>query len=423
MASFREKRVLLGITGGIAAYKSCELARLLVKAGAEVRVVMTEAATRFVGPLSFQAITGHPVRSDLFDAAHEAAMGHIELARWADRLLVAPASADFLARLAHGLADDLLSTLCLASDAPLFVAPAMNQQMWRHPATADNLALLCSRGVQVIGPAQGDQACGDSGPGRMSEPQEIMNRLDAACYGTSFSGKRVMVTAGPTREPLDPVRFIGNRSSGKMGFALAEAFAREGAAVTLVSGPVALATPAGVERIDVETAQQMHDAVFASIANQDLFVACAAVADFRLQRPSAQKIKKSLDILELTLVRNPDILSLVAALENGPATVGFAAETEDLLENARRKLIDKKLDMIIANPVGKNLGFDMDSNAVQVIWHGGEKNLPLQGKRQLAGALVDLMHQHITTNRPGHRFSVNDGNGGGTTHSAEAGST
>jgi phosphopantothenoylcysteine decarboxylase/phosphopantothenate--cysteine ligase len=387
--SLSGKKILLGVTGGIAAYKSCELVRLLKGEGAEVRVVLTNAAARFVTPLTFQALSGNPVRTCLFDEAHEAAMGHIELARWADRLVVAPATADFIARLAHGLADDLLTTLCLATDAPLLLAPAMNHRMWEHAATRHNLALLVSRGVILVGPDEGGLACGEEGPGRMSEPVEIVRRLQGE--RGLFAGQKVMVTAGPTREALDPVRYLSNRSSGKMGFALARAFASEGARVTLVSGPVALPTPAKVERIDVESAQEMRQAVMASVGGQDLFVACAAVADYRPAKRQARKIKKSSDILELRLEPNPDILTEVAALRDGPFTVGFAAETDNLLEYARRKLDTKGVDMIAANQVGNGQGFDVDRNALTVIWKGGQQQLPMQSKARLAEALVALI--------------------------------
>ncbi len=386
--SLSHKRVLLGITGGIAAYKSCELVRLLRNAGADVRVVMTSSATRFVTPLSFQALSGNPVRSDLFDSGHEAAMGHIELARWAELVLVAPATAGFLARLAQGFADDLLTTLCLATEAPLMVAPAMNQAMWRHPATQANIRLLKERDVRFIGPDEGRQSCGDNGLGRMSEPAEILRRIET---GGLFVGKRVLVTAGPTREPLDPVRYLTNRSSGRMGFALADAFVRQGARVTLVSGPVALETPPGVQRIDVETAMEMRNAVMSVIEDQDIFVACAAVADYRPQRKQDHKIKKSSDILRLELVPNPDLLAEVAALEAPPFTLGFAAETRNLVENARKKLETKGVDMIAANRVGEGLGFDVARNALEVIWKGGRRSLEMQAKPRLAEVLVKLV--------------------------------
>ena len=381
--------ILLGVTGGIAAYKSCELARLLVQDGADVRVVLTAAAGRFVTPLTFQALTGNPARSDLFDEAHEAAMGHIELARWADQVIVAPATADFLARLAQGRADDLLTTLCLATEAPLCVAPAMNQRMWRHPATIRNVSWLKEQGVAFIGPEEGPQACGDTGPGRMAEPEEIFARLRRR--EGLFLGQKVMITAGPTREPIDPVRYISNRSSGRMGYALARAFAEEGAEVTLVSGPVVLSAPPGVVRMEVETAQQMRDAVMDSVTGQDLFVACAAVADYRPEKVRTHKIKKSSDILELPLVKNPDILAEVAALDKGPWTLGFAAETEQMEANARTKLERKGVDMIAANQVGAGRGFDTEDNALEVFWRGGHRSLEPKHKQHLAKELVRLV--------------------------------
>ncbi|WP_457673522.1 bifunctional phosphopantothenoylcysteine decarboxylase/phosphopantothenate--cysteine ligase CoaBC [Thiolapillus sp.] len=389
--------LLLGVTGGIAAYKSIELARLFRRKGVEVRVVMTEAATRFVGPMSFQAVTGEAVRVRLFDEAHEAAMGHIELARWADHLLVAPASADFLARMAHGFGDDLLSTLCLATSAPVSVAPAMNVNMWEHPATRANMSLLADRGVRVLGPASGDLACGDTGAGRMLEAAEIVSLLMYPRKTGLFAGEKVIVTAGPTREAVDPVRFISNRSSGKMGFALAEAFAEQGAEVLLVSGPVNLDTPAGVRRLDVQSALEMHRAVFDNIRNADIFAGCAAVADYRPENPSDRKLKKNDDQMALSLVKNPDILAEVAALENGPFTLGFAAETQELAENARGKLAAKGVDMIAANLVGENLGFDTEQNALLVLWSDGEQRLPKQPKKGLARALLEIVAEQYQT--------------------------
>lgn len=392
MQSLRRRRVLLGISAGVAAYKAAELARGLVKAGAEVQVVMTPAASAFIGKLTLQAITGQGVRDQLFDEQHEAAMGHIELARWADAVVIAPATADLMARLACGLANDLLTTVCLATPAPLWLAPAMNQQMWQHPATQANLARLRERGVRILGPASGEQACGDTGPGRMLEPDEILAELT----GTGRASKlRAVVTAGPTREAVDPVRFIGNRSTGKMGFAIADELARAGADVVLVSGPVALATPAGVERVDVESAQQMSDAVHAAIADADLFVACAAVADYRPRDAAAEKIKKTAGTLTLELVRNPDILASVSALPQRPFCVGFAAETQQLEENAEAKRRAKGLDMVAANLVGPGLGFDVDNNALHVLWDGGQKKLSDKPKTQLASELVALMLEHL----------------------------
>ena len=391
MQPLRGRRLLLGITGGIAAYKAAELARLLVKDGADVQVVMTRAAGAFVGAMTLQAITGRPVREALFDAQHEAAMGHIELARWAELVVIAPATADFLAQMAAGMARDLLSTLCLATTAPLVVAPAMNQAMWRHAATQANVALLRSRGVTFLGPDEGAQACGDVGPGRMIEPEDIRLALGANLAGGRLAGRRVLLTAGPTREALDPVRFLGNRSSGRMGFALAAALVAEGASVTLVAGPVSLPTPAGVERIDVESALQMRDAVFTSLPGTAIFIACAAVADFRPAAAAGKKIKKTSETLTLELIRNPDILSEVAALSARPFCVGFAAETDDVEAYAQAKLRAKRLDMIAANRVGASQGFEVDDNALLVIWEGGQQSLPQQPKSRLAAQLVNLI--------------------------------
>lgn len=391
MQSLRGRRVLLGITAGIAAYKAAELARLLVKEGAEVQVVMTSAAERFIGPMTLQAISGRPVRDTLFDPVHEAAMGHIELARWAEFILVAPATADFLAQIATGMARELLGTLCLASRAPLLVAPAMNQAMWLHPATQANVALIAARGVVVLGPGEGEQACGDSGPGRMLEPEAIVAALRERPGGGRLDGRRVVLTAGPTREPLDPVRFLGNRSSGRMGFALASALAGQGAEVVLVSGPVALATPTGVERIDVVSAQEMREAVLAALPGTAIFVACAAVADFRPAVVAQQKIKKTAETLTLELIRNPDILAEVSALSDRPFCVGFAAETHDLAAYAEAKLKAKGLDMIAANRVSASQGFEVDDNALLVIWKGGSEALERQPKPQLAAQLVNLI--------------------------------
>ncbi len=395
-SAVRGRRVLLGVTAGIAAYKAAELARLLIKAGAEVRVVMTPSAARFVAPLTFQALTGEMVRTDLFDEAHEAAMGHIELARWADVVLVAPASADFLARCAAGMADDLLTTLCLASDAPLLVAPAMNRTMWAHPATVDNVAVLRRRGVVVLPPASGEQACGEVGPGRLPEPPELLAALAGRLGGGRLGGLRAVVTAGPTREPLDPVRFLGNRSSGRMGYAVARALAAAGAEVDLVSGPVALDPPAGVRRRSVESAQDMRRAVFEVLPGAGLFVATAAVADYRPAQPAPGKIKKQAERLTVELVRNPDILAEVAAQDPRPFTVGFAAETDDLAFHAEHKRQTKGLDMIAANLVGSGrLGFDTGDNALLVLWEGGRADLPVQPKTRLAEQLVALIAERL----------------------------
>ena len=392
--SLRGRNLILGVTGGIAAYKAAELARLLVRAGAEVQVVMTESATEFVGPLTFQALTGNIVRTDLFDEEHEAAMGHIELARWADMVVTAPATADVIARLANGQADDLLTTLVLATDAPIAIAPAMNQQMWRDEATQSNLEQLRSRGFAVWGPAAGEQACGDVGPGRMIEPTQILDNINASFPQGLLENVSVMVTAGPTHEAIDPVRFIGNRSSGKMGFAIADALVEQGADVTLVAGPVKLETPAGVKRIDATSAQAMHEAVMASIEQQHIFIAPAAVADYRPIEIADQKIKKSTEQMTIELVRNPDILADVAALEEAPFTVGFAAETEDLIAYAEEKRASKGINMIAANHVGGEAGgFDAPDNALTVIWDGAKIDLPLMEKSRLARQLVELISE------------------------------
>lgn len=389
-------RIILGVSGGVAAYKSAELARELTRRGAEVQVVMTAAAEQFVTPLTFQALTGREVRTALFDPAHEAAMGHIELARWADLILIAPATADLLARLAHGMANDLLSTLCLAATAPILVAPAMNQQMWRHPATVANVSLLMQRGVRLLGPDVGEQACGDVGPGRMLEPAALADAVNGfIAAGQALAGQRVLVTAGPTREAIDPVRFIGNRSSGRMGYAIAEVLAGQGAAVTLVSGPVSLSCPPGVRRVMVESASEMRDAVLADIGDVSLFVACAAVADYRPAAPAEQKLKKHDERMDIALVRNPDILAEVAARQNPPFCVGFAAETENLADHAEHKRRAKGVQMIAANQVGKGLGFDTEDNALLVSWAGGSKTLPLQPKRQLAQQLIQLIIERM----------------------------
>ena len=395
MPHLAHKQVLLGITGGIAAYKSAELVRRLRDAGATVRVVMTPAACEFITPLTLQALSGQPVHLDLLDPAAEAAMGHIELARWADVVLVAPASADFMARVAAGIADDLLSTLCLATQAPLLFAPAMNQAMWSNAATQQNLKTLASRGVRFAGPAEGAQACGDTGPGRMLEVPDLVSAAIGVFAGGPLTGVRVMLTAGPTREAIDPVRYISNSSSGKMGFALAAAAAEAGANVTLVAGPVSLPTPAGVSRIDVVTAAEMHTAVMTRVADCDVFIGCAAVADYRAADIAPQKIKKTGETLELHLVRNPDIIAAVAAHRPRPFTVGFAAETNDLLVHARQKLERKGLDLVIANDVSRSdIGFGSDHNEVQVVSIRGER-APLAGtKRAVARALIaEISHR------------------------------
>lgn len=389
-------RIVLGVTGGIAAYKSAELTRRLRERSAEVQVVMTAGAQHFVTTQTFQALSGRPVRTDLWDPAAEAAMGHIELARWPDRIVVAPATADFIARLAHGLADDLLTTLCLATDARLVVVPAMNRLMWANAATQANVATLRARGVEILGPAEGDQACGETGPGRMLEPAGIVDAVFAAAGGTSaqggsLRGRKVVVTAGPTRERIDPVRFITNRSSGKMGFAVAEAARDAGAGVVIVSGPVTIPTPHGVRRVDVETAAQMLDAVQAEIADTDVFIASAAVSDYRAHEVARHKIKKTSDEIVLRLARTPDILATVAAGQPRPFVVGFAAETQNVEQNALKKLEGKKLDMIAANQVGEGLAFDCDDNALTVYWPGGRRDLERAPKQRLAQSLLEVI--------------------------------
>lgn len=386
------RRVLLGVAGGIAAYKACELVRRLRERDIEVRVVLTAGAARFVTATTFQALSGQPVRESLWDAGAEAAMGHIELARWADLILVAPASANLLARLAHGMADDLLTTLCLASDRPLWLAPAMNRLMWAHPATQANRDTLLARGARLLGPGSGAQACGEIGEGRMLEPAAIVAELLAQTAGSVLAGCRVLISAGPTHEDLDPVRYIGNRSSGRMGFALAEAAALAGAAVTLVAGPVALDTPAGVtRRIDVRSARQMHEAMLEQARQADIVIATAAVADYRPAQVFASKLKKQGGPLTLELVENPDILRELAALRPRPFLVGFAAETDNLEAHARAKLAAKGVDLIAANAVGAGVGIETADNALSVFWAGGARALPRADKRVLARQLVALI--------------------------------
>ena len=391
-----DKRILLGVSGGIAAYKSAQLARLLRRQGADVRVVMTLSATRFVTPLTFQALTGHAVHSAVLDEDQENAMGHINLVRWADVLLVAPATANVLAKFSLGIADDLLSTLYLASECPVFVAPAMNQAMWAKPVTRENLQRLRNHGVTILGPDQGEQACGETGPGRMLEPVAICHRLFPPDCSAPLHGKRVLISAGPTREPLDPVRYISNRSSGKMGYALAAAAVKSGASVTLVSGPVALTAPAGVDMVMVETAQQMYDAVITRASQHDIYIGAAAVADYTPAAVKDEKIKKHNDELLLPLQKTRDILAAVAALPDKPFSVGFAAETEALADNAKKKLHSKNLDMIAANWVGRETGgFDSDQNALRVFWKDGQCQLEMADKKVIAGQLLGLIAEKI----------------------------
>ncbi|MFZ9036537.1 MAG: bifunctional phosphopantothenoylcysteine decarboxylase/phosphopantothenate--cysteine ligase CoaBC [Gammaproteobacteria bacterium] len=379
MEPLSNKKILLGITGGIAAYKSAELVRLLIKAGAEVRVVMTPSAQEFVQPLTYQALSGHRVYVDLFDAEADSAMDHIELARWCDLLLVAPATADFLGKMNAGYADNLLLTLCLAAKQPVAVAPAMNQQMWSNPATRENVKQLAARQVVVWGPAEGEQACGDVGAGRMLEAAQLLDNLQRHFSPGRLEGVRLLLTAGPTREAIDPVRYISNRSSGKMGYAIAEAAIQQGASVTLVSGPVSLAPPAGVKLIPVESAQQMFDAVMRQVPEADVFVACAAVSDYRVDQAAQQKIKKSDAAMSLKLVLNADILATVSALEQRPFCVGFAAETQNVEQYALAKMEQKSLDMIAANRVGDGSGFETDFNQLEVFWRDGRQAIEHAG--------------------------------------------
>ncbi len=398
--SLANKNVLLGVTGGIAAYKAPDLVRKLTALGANVRVVLTGSATEFVSPLSLQAVSGNPVHQHLLDPAAEAAMGHIELAKWADILLIAPATANVLAKLAIGIADDLLTTLYLATTASVFIAPAMNQQMWKAPATLDNVERLARYGVNFIGPAIGEQACGDLGAGRMMEPVEIASIVSQTVNRRAVAelrGKHVLITAGPTREPLDPVRYISNHSSGKMGFAIAEAAVNAGAKVTLVAGPVSLQTPRGCERIDVTTADDMLDACEQFAHKADIFISTAAVADYKAVNVAENKIKKSDHELTLTFTKNPDILATISCKDNRPFCVGFAAESQDVEQYARQKLINKKLDMIAANDItADGLGFNSDNNALHVLWNGGDKKLPATSKSELAHQLISLITTRLS---------------------------
>lgn len=390
MINLENKRIVVGITGGIAAYKTIELIRLLRKANAQVRVVLTPAAAEFVTPLTLQAISSNAVAQSLLDPQAELAMGHIELAKWADVVLIAPASADFIARLTVGMANDLLSTICLATSAPIFLAPAMNQQMYRQAITQQNLTALLSRGIQLIGPNSGEQACGDVGAGRMSEPSEIFTAL---CHHFTVQQDllsiHVAITAGPTREAIDPVRYISNHSSGKMGFAIAEAFAKRGAKVTLIAGPVNLTASSNIHRINVTSAQEMWQAALESAVKNHIFIGCAAVADYRIADIADQKIKKSAEEMTLRLVKNPDIIADVAHLtEKRPFTIGFAAETQNVADYAKDKLMRKNLDMICANDVSGGQVFGQDHNALHLFWKNGEKALPQADKNTLAEALV-----------------------------------
>ena len=393
--------ILLGVTGGIAAYKSADLVRRLVERDFEVRVVMTRGACEFVTPLTFQALSGHPVHRDLFDEAAEAAMGHIELARWADMVVVAPASADFLSRLAYGAAPDLLSTLCLATSARILVSPAMNQQMWASVATRANVDTLRERGVWVVGPAEGEQACGEVGAGRMVEPMEIANRVVSLTSPGRLAALAVLVTAGPTQEAIDPVRYLSNHSSGKMGYAVAQAAADAGASVTLVSGPTALAPPSGVVKVDVTSVSEMHKQVMSHVSDNDIFIGAAAVVDYTPSEVGTQKIKKHTEGLSLRLRRTTDILADVSGLSDPPFTVGFAAETEDLESNARKKLLAKSLDMIAANRVGlPGSGFASDYNAIKLYWPGGGEELSHAPKTEIARDLIEIVANRYHAKHP-----------------------
>ena len=396
MAHLFNRNVLLGVSGGIAAYKSAELVRQLQELGANVRVIMTRGAREFITPLTLQALSGNPVHTELLDTEAELGMSHIELARWADLLLIAPATADLMARLSSGRADDLLTTVALATAAPLMLAPAMNQQMWRDQATEANVATLVTRGHTMIGPATGIQACGDTGAGRMEEPEVIASAAASLLKNGLLDGKRVVITAGPTREALDPVRYISNHSLGKMGYALAQAAIDAGAKTTLVSGPVNLAAPEHATLCRVESAVQMLDHCLQLLPDCDIFIACAAVADYRPASIEQQKIKKGPEQISLELVRNPDIVASVAARENRPYTVGFAAETTDLLAHAKDKLVRKALDMIIANDVSdQSIGFNSDDNEATALWPGGERKLARSGKESMARTIIQLIAERV----------------------------
>ena len=395
MGHLHSRNIIIGVTGGIAAYKIAELIRLLRGDGASVRIILSRGAQAFVTPLTLQSLSGYPVHTELLDETAEMGMGHIELARWADIFLVAPATADTVARLAAGRADDLLTTAALATPAPLFVAPAMNQHMWNNAATTANIQTLRERGVKIIGPDAGEQACGDVGAGRLTEPETISAEISAHFPTRALEGKRAIITAGPTREPMDPVRYISNHSSGKMGYAIAQAAQIAGANVKIISGPVSIPTPKGCEKIAVESALQMHQQALELAKNADVFVACAAVADYRVEEVSPQKIKKSADDMQINLVKNPDIVADVAALAAKPFTVGFAAETQDVEHYALGKLKRKNLDMIAANNVAlSGQGFNSDDNALTVFSSKNKTELPLASKQILAEQLVQLISQY-----------------------------
>lgn len=391
MLELANKRVLLGVSGSIAAYKSAELVRLLRKQGAEVRVVMTATATEFVQPLTFQALSGNIVYSAWDDADRGDGMGHIELARWADVIVIAPASADFLARLRQGMAGDLLTTLCLASDGTIAVAPAMNRLMWENAATKENLAVIRERGIHILGPGTGGQACGEVGLGRMLEPEQLARDIPTLFASGILSGTKLLLTAGPTREPIDAMRFLSNRSSGKMGYALAQAAIEAGADVTLISGPVALPSPVRAKCVNVNSANEMYDAVMSEVAANDVFISAAAVADYRPANPSKEKVKRKDDNVDLSLTQNRDIVASVAALPDKPFTVGFAAETSDVEAHARGKLERKGLDLIAANQVGDGQGAEVDDNAMTLYWAEGSQHLEKTSKHKLARQMVAII--------------------------------
>ncbi|MCL9780345.1 bifunctional phosphopantothenoylcysteine decarboxylase/phosphopantothenate--cysteine ligase CoaBC [Vibrio sp. S4M6] len=400
MQTLAGKKILLGISGGIAAYKCADLTRRLMERGAKVQVVMTEAAKEFITPLTMQAVSGRPVSDSLLDPAAEASMGHIELAKWADLVLLAPATADLIARIAAGMGNDLLTTLVLATDSPIALSPAMNQQMYKNIATQENVDTLARRGMLIWGPASGEQACGDIGPGRMLEPMQLVEQCEAYFQPKPLSGKSVLITAGPTREAIDPVRYISNHSSGKMGFALAEAAAQLGASVTLISGPVNLQSPHSVQRVEVSSAQEMHTQVMNVADKHDVFIGCAAVADYRPVSIAENKIKKTddNDDISIAMTKNPDIIASVAALTaNRPFTVGFAAETQDVAKYAKNKLAKKNLDMICANDVSiEGQGFNSNDNAITLYWKNGEKCLPLSSKKVLAHSIMLNVHERLS---------------------------
>ncbi|GAD90256.1 phosphopantothenoylcysteine decarboxylase/phosphopantothenoylcysteine synthetase [Vibrio halioticoli NBRC 102217] len=397
MQPLEGKKIVLGISGGIAAYKCAELTRRLSERGAQVKVVMTKAAKEFITPLTMQAVSGHPVAESLLDPAAEASMGHIEIAKWADLVLLAPATADLIARMAAGMGNDLLSTFVLATDAPVAVSPAMNQQMYSNLATQENIATLRRRGMIIWGPASGEQACGDVGAGRMLEPMQLVDLCIAQFQPKILQGKKIAITAGPTQEAIDPVRFISNHSSGKMGFALAEQAAKLGAEVTLISGPVNLPTPSNVKRIDVLSAQQMHQAAVQHATEHDIFIGCAAVADYRAAEVAEQKMKKvaGTDELVIRMVKNPDIIATVASLpENRPFTVGFAAETQDVEKYAMDKLARKNLDLICANDVSQTgIGFNSNDNVLSLYWANGQQHFSLASKQILAKGILEQINE------------------------------